>query len=168
MDLSGGIRRVGGSTEKTKKAAGSAVAGSVAAGDRADARRKRRKAVGAQQLLQSLAERLGGSATVKTVYGEPIAAEGRTIVPVAKVSFGLGGGSGARAPDDPAERSGEEGEGGGGGARAVPVGVVDITREGIRFVPIGGRMHVIGALAAGFYLGLKVARRSFRKAARQV
>jgi uncharacterized spore protein YtfJ len=111
---------------------------------------------------------LGGSATVKTVYGEPIAAEGRTVVPVAKVSFGLGGGSGTRGSDEPAERSGEEGEGGGGGARAIPVGVVDITREGIRFVPIGGRMRVIGALAAGFYLGLKVAGRTSRKAARSV
>jgi uncharacterized spore protein YtfJ len=148
-----------------KEAAGSVVAGPGASNDRADARRKRRTAVGAQQLLQSLAERLGGSATVKTVYGEPIAAEGRTIVPVAKVSFGLGGGSGTRGPDEPAERSGE---GGGGGVRAVPVGVVDITRDGIRFVPIGGRMQVIGALAAGFYLGLKVAGRSSRKAARSV
>lgn len=124
--------------------------------------------MGAQQMLQSLAEHLGGSATVKAVYGEPVAAEGRTIIPVAKVAFGLGGGSGTRGPGEPAGRRGEEGEGGGGGVRAAPVGVIDVTREGIRFIPIGGRMRVIVALAAGFCLGLRIGRRTSRKAARSL
>ena len=44
--------------------------------------------------FQSILDRLGNSASVKNVYGEPIVAEGKTIIPVAKVGYGFGGGSG--------------------------------------------------------------------------
>lgn len=46
-----------------------------------------------QDLFQSLAERLQQSANVSSVFGEPIAAQGRTIIPVAKISYGFGGGA---------------------------------------------------------------------------
>jgi uncharacterized spore protein YtfJ len=47
-----------------------------------------------QDILRSITERLEGSANVSTVYGEPIVAEGKTIIPVAKVRYGFGGGFG--------------------------------------------------------------------------
>ena len=45
-------------------------------------------------ILQSLRESIQGQASVKTVYGEPIEAQGKTIIPVAKIVFGFGAGAG--------------------------------------------------------------------------
>ena len=43
-------------------------------------------------LLQSLKENILGQAGVKTIYGEPISAQGKTVIPVAKVAYGYGAG----------------------------------------------------------------------------
>ena len=47
------------------------------------------------EMLEKLGESLGSKATVKSVFGEPIQAAGKTIIPVAKVFYGFGGGFGA-------------------------------------------------------------------------
>ena len=44
-------------------------------------------------ILQSLRESIL-TANVKAVYGEPIAAQGKTVIPVAKIIYGYGGGAG--------------------------------------------------------------------------
>ena len=44
-------------------------------------------------LLQSLHENLAGRAQVKSVFGEPIAAGEKTIIPVARMAYGFGAGS---------------------------------------------------------------------------
>jgi len=46
-------------------------------------------------LLQSLHESLSTRAQVKSVFGEPIIAGDKTIIPVAKVAYGFGGGTGS-------------------------------------------------------------------------
>jgi uncharacterized spore protein YtfJ len=72
--------------------------------------------------LEALAERLQTTG-VRTVYGDPISAEGRTIIPVARVAYGFGGGGGTSGtPAAPAPNLTGEGAGGGGGGHAVPVG----------------------------------------------
>ena len=48
----------------------------------------------AADILQQIGESLGSSATVKAVFGEPVHAAGRTVIPVAKVAYGFGGGFG--------------------------------------------------------------------------
>lgn len=40
-------------------------------------------------LLQSLKESVLSQASVKAIYGEPITAQGRTVIPVAKIMYGL-------------------------------------------------------------------------------
>jgi uncharacterized spore protein YtfJ len=109
--------------------------------------------MGTQSLLDSLAERLGATATVRNVYGEPIKAEGKTIIPVARVGFGLGAGTGKRG-----DRK-REGGGGGGGMGAVPAGVLEITPAGTRFIPAGMARRTAAALLGGFILGWLWARR---------
>ena len=47
----------------------------------------------ATEMLQRIGESLGSTATVKSVFGEPIHAEGKTVVPVAKVAYGFGAGA---------------------------------------------------------------------------
>ncbi len=104
------------------------------------------------ELLQKLSENLHGAASVKHVYGEPIEAQGKTIVPVARVAFGFGGGSGKRGSDS-------EGGGGGGGAHATPLGVIEVTPQVTRFVPANLDRRIGLAALAGFLAGLLYARR---------
>jgi hypothetical protein len=65
---------------------------------------------------------------VKTVYGEPVDLDGVTIVPVAYVQFGFGGGEGG---DD----ENQVASGGGGGSMNVPIGAYVRDRRGLRFEP---------------------------------
>ncbi len=103
------------------------------------------------EILQSLKESIL-TANVKSVYGEPIAAQGKTIIPVAKIAYGYGGGGGTGGVGQSSARG--EGSGGGGGARAIPVGVIEVSEHPTRFVPITSRKKLAGAIAAGIGLGL--------------
>jgi uncharacterized spore protein YtfJ len=111
--------------------------------------------------LESLAEKLGGSASVKTIYGDPIETPGKTVFPVAKVAYGMGGGFGKATPHKKAGRQEEQpgGEGGGGGMLIVPVGVVEITQAHTRFIPIRRNKVVwAGTFLAGLLVGLLLGR----------
>jgi uncharacterized spore protein YtfJ len=106
-------------------------------------------------LLQSLKESVLSQANVKAVYGEPIAAQGKTIIPVAKISYGYGAGAGTGGVGD--SRAKGEGGGGAGAARAIPVGVIEISDQQTRFVPISDRKKLTGAVAMGIGLGMWLA-----------
>jgi uncharacterized spore protein YtfJ len=86
------------------------------------------------------------------VYGEPISAQGKTVTPVAKLIYGYGAGAGTGGVGDSNARG--EGGGGGGGVRAVPVGVIEISDQQTRFVPITDRKRFARAVLAGIGLGL--------------
>jgi len=120
--------------------------------------------MGMKDVLQSLAERLHYTASVKTAFGEPVEAQGRTIIPVARVAYGLGGGSGWRAdPEGEASRDDAASAGdpktGGGGIIVTPVGVVEVLPEGTRYIPLGGGgKKLVGTLLAGIAIGLLLRR----------
>ena len=102
-----------------------------------------------QDILKSISERLEGSANVSTVYGEPVVAEGKTVIPVAKVRYGFGGGFGeGKGSEDEGEG---QGGGGGGGVEVTPIGIIEITPEETRYVSFEDRGRLI---KAGFALGL--------------
>ena len=103
-------------------------------------------------LLQSLKETILGQASVKAIYGEPISAHEKTIIPVAKIMYGCGAGSGTGGVGDTKARG--EGGGGGGLVRAVPVGVIEVSSQQTRFVPITDRRKLAGVLLAGVGLGM--------------
>ncbi len=123
------------------------------------------------ELLQGLAERMGASADIKTIYGEPIAAEGKTIIPVARLAYGLGAGFGTRSTTDGAGNREEHpaGQSGGGGIYVYPVGVVEVTPERTRFVRARSPwMFPVGIFLAGLALGRRLPhRRSVFSAQRQ-
>jgi uncharacterized spore protein YtfJ len=107
-----------------------------------------------KETLEALAERLQTTG-VRTVFGEPISAEGRTIIPVARVAYGFGSGGGVSAADP--ERSPEDrkgGGGGGGGVRAVPAGVVEITGDQARFLRFDDWRPLAAAAILGFGVGV--------------
>lgn len=87
--------------------------------------------------------------------------EGRSVIPVARVSYGFGAGGG-QGPVKTDEEAGTTpgGGGGGGGVSVSPVGFLVVTPEGERFVPITlPRRKVAAACAMGFALGLFVGKR---------
>jgi uncharacterized spore protein YtfJ len=104
------------------------------------------------EILQKIGETLGSTATVKSVFGEPIHANGKTVVPVAKVAYGFGGGFGAGKNIVHAERQGEGG-GGGGAVRAFPAGALEITDKSTRFVPFMELKWLVAVFTAGAALG---------------
>src|ERR1700746_2340398 len=105
-----------------------------------------------QALLQSLKESILSQASVKAIYGEPIAAHGKTVIPVARLMYGYGAGAGTGGVGDTRARG--EGGGGGGGVRAIPVGAIEVSDQQTRFVPITDRKKLIGAVLAGIGLGM--------------
>jgi uncharacterized spore protein YtfJ len=112
--------------------------------------------------VERMAERVGGKASVRAVFGEPIERNGITIVPVARVRWGFGGGAGrgpiAMGPATGSEDAAGEtridegmsgaGTGGGGGVTADPVGYLEIGPEGASFKPIISPMPSPGLLLA--------------------
>ena len=108
--------------------------------------------MGSLALLQSLKESVLGQANVKAIYGEPISAHEKTIIPVAKIMYGYGAGAGTGGIGEKNTRG--EGGGGGGGVRAVPIGVIEVSKQQTRFVPISDKRKLLGAVVAGVGLGL--------------
>lgn len=112
----------------------------------------------AKELIEGAVEHLRTSANVKAVYGEPIVAGGRTVIPVAKVAYGFGAGHGSGTHNrktaegkTPVEG---EGEGAGGGVAARPVGVVEITGQETKFVQFGAPRKLMISTLIGTGLGL--------------
>ena len=103
-------------------------------------------------LLQSLKESILSQANVKAIYGEPIAAHGKTVIPVAKIMYAYGAGAGTGGVGTSSARG--EGGGGGGGVRAIPVGIIEVSDQQTRFVPITDRKRLAGAVLAGIGLGM--------------
>jgi uncharacterized spore protein YtfJ len=105
-----------------------------------------------QNILQSIMDRLQGTASVKMVYGEPI--------PVAKVAYGFGAGSGS---DKKAESKESTGGGGGGGISVKPKGVLEITKDETRFISFDETRNLIVVLMIGLLLGLIIGRRGSKR-----
>ena len=106
-----------------------------------------------QQVLEVFSHRLKSQVGNNTVYGEPIQAEGKTIIPVSRVTFGLGLGQGSN-PNSPTSQSGEIGLGMGGRVVAQPVGVLEVTTENTRFIPFQDTRKWLGVLLMGIGIGL--------------
>jgi uncharacterized spore protein YtfJ len=87
---------------------------------------------------------------VDSGYGEPVDS-----------AYGEPVDSAYRAPDrdaDAGEPGGGSGGGMGGGAAVQPLGVVEITESGVRFVRFGGTRRLVAAAGVGGLAGLLVGR----------
>ena len=71
----------------------------------------------------------------KTVVGEPITVDGRTLIPLVSIGFGFGVGGGEGS--DPKRGPGASGGTGGGGG-IKPVAVVIIDKDTVRVEPMKG------------------------------
>ncbi len=111
-----------------------------------------------KNFLKKMVENLKENISIKNIFGAPIETKGKTIIPVAQLSFGMGGGSGTGKRDDEEESSDitvenvSRGGGGGGGGSAKPKGVYEITEEETRFIPVQDRKQLFLAGITGFTL----------------
>lgn len=96
--------------------------------------------------IERLAEKLGLTAPAANIYGEVVERDGVTVIPVARIMYGLGGGSG--------HKGGEEGTGAGGGVWAKPVGYIEMKGGEARFRPIRNPLVTWPLIAAGSLLTL--------------
>ncbi len=110
-----------------------------------------------QEFVQSIVDRLHATGNIKTVFGEPIETKGRTIIPVAKVAYGFGGGAGGSRKSNSEDGSGQ---GVGGGIVVRPAGVLEIRDDTTEFIPFGENKKLIGVLFLGLLLGAWLAGRS--------
>ena len=85
----------------------------------------------AKEILSSLLENLKSMVSSKTIVGDPIVAGKSTIVPVMKVSLGIGAGGGDILSSEKVNRSGG---GGGGGLCISPVGFLVVQDEKVLMV----------------------------------
>ena len=109
--------------------------------------------------LTKITDRLQASATTKTVYGDPLSVDGRTLIPVARVRYGFGAGGGNGGGDN-----GSEGSGGGGGVEVTPIGLVEITDVGTRYISLDGpRVFIKYALIAMGIIALVMGLRKLRR-----
>ena len=117
-----------------------------------DAARKAGDAGPIDGFVERLAERIGAKASVKAVFGEPIERDGLTVIPVAKVRWGFGGGAGsgpmAGGPAIDGGAAPTSGQGGGGGITADPIGWIEMGPDGTEFKPIVPAMPSPGFLLA--------------------
>ena len=96
-----------------------------------------------EDMIKEIADRIRGTIGTSTIYGEAVNIGGKTVVPVAKVSYGFGAGGGQGPAGEGKESSGG---GGGGGARIMPAGYLVEEAGEVKFVPIGDNK---AALMAG-------------------
>jgi uncharacterized spore protein YtfJ len=108
----------------------------------------------ATRLIEGALDKVRGTAGVKTVYGEPIKVDGKTIIPIATVAYGAGAGAGAGPAKAEGETQSDAAEGAGVGAYAAPVGVVEISEGETKFVAINSKKKIGIAAAVGAAAGM--------------
>jgi len=123
-------------------------------------------AILSQEWMDRILERIQSRAGVKMVYGDPVSAGDTAIIPVARVLYGFGGGSGHGPAGEDGQPVGA-GMGLGGGVMATPVGVVEVSPAGTRFIPLRSWPKLGAALALGLALGLGIGKRIGRRRAAQ-
>ena len=90
------------------------------------------EAAAAGDRFSKLVESLGATASAQAVFGAAVEKDGVTIVPVARVRYGVGGGGGRGAARKKKHAEGDQdqvGYGHGGGVQAAPVGYIEL-RDG--------------------------------------
>ena len=105
-----------------------------------------------ENLVERIAHLIHTHASAKLVFGDPVERDGTTVIPVARVNWGFGGGSLGQGA---LERGG-----GGGGVNATPAGFIEIREGHAEFRHYRGSREIgvvagvaLAALALGLLLG---------------
>ena len=89
-------------------------------------------------------------ASVDGVFGAPIEADGKTVIPIAAAAFGFGMGAGESSRSAEGDGKADLGLGGGSGYVARPMAMAVIDRDGVRIQPVEDENRIA---QAGMLLG---------------
>lgn len=117
-----------------------------------------------------IAELFERSLSIHHVYGEAVHHGDTAVIPVATVAYGFGAGGGSAPGRAKTNGSGQtspmndapadaQGAGGGGGVRMTPVGVLEISADGTRFIQFHPWARLVGVGALGLVAGWLLAQR---------
>ncbi|MBE0608739.1 MAG: hypothetical protein IH609_05120 [Dehalococcoidia bacterium] len=112
----------------------------------------------ADNIIETLASRVGVRAGAHAAFGEPVVREGITVIPVAKVRFGFGGGSGRGIEEKGDKGEVGEGSGGGGGAMTSPLGFIEIKDGHAEFKRTHDPVSAVPVILAGGFTAWLVLR----------
>jgi uncharacterized spore protein YtfJ len=119
-----------------------------------DSRGTRRRA---EALIEAVAERIGGEFRAARVFGEPVERDGVTVIPVAAVRMGFGGG----ANSEPG--GAQDGEGAGGGGTMSAAGYIELKDGQSRFVPVFRPERMIAMALLALLVGMTIGSRRGRR-----
>lgn len=115
-----------------------------------------------EESLKIITEEIASMISTKTVVGEHISIEGRTIIPVTKVSFGFGSGAG-----EGKGKTGDLGSGGGGGGGACiqPIAFLVVSKDDVQLFSLRekGAMERITAIIPEMLEKCKSMKEEFKK-----
>ena len=89
------------------------------------------------ETLESVKREIADRLTAHTAYGEPVTVDGVTVIPVARIMVGYGaGGVGEASRPHNGEEASPLPSGGGGGGVVQPLGFIEVSGTGARWVPL--------------------------------
>ncbi|UOQ69658.1 GerW family sporulation protein [Hymenobacter volaticus] len=103
----------------------------------------------ASSLVERLGLTLSTSVNAQTIYGAPVEYDGVTVISVARVQYGFGGGGASKAVES-------EVAGAGAGVNLVPVGYIELKQGAMRFRPI--RSSIVPLVAVSGLVALLLLR----------
>lgn len=106
--------------------------------------------------IQTMFKKFAAQKDIELIYGEPIKHGAHCVIPVAKMRYAFGAGSGKGASDAAKNMLAGDASGDGGGAVITvdPVGVYTIDAKKVAFKPARGRSRIVTGLTV---LGAAVA-----------
>jgi uncharacterized spore protein YtfJ len=108
------------------------------------------------RMLDRVGERISMRASVRAIFGEPVERGEVTIIPVARVRWGYGGGAGT-GPDATDGQTMSGGSGAGGAVIADPMGYVEVRHDGAAYVPLSSPwMNPFVILASGISIAIVI------------
>lgn len=119
-------------------------------------------------VVGTILDRIRATTKVELVYGEERKVGEKTIIPVAAIAYAFGGGGGGGVEgsrsNGHSDGSGSVGGGGGGGGsvRVQPVGVLEVTEDETRLVPILDWSRIVTTGITAF-AALLIVRAIFRR-----
>ncbi len=87
-------------------------------------------------MLENTIAKIREMVDVNSVIGEPITADGITIIPVSKVSVGFGGGGSDYVSRNANKQENPFGGGAGGGVKVTPIAFLIIKDGSVRMLPV--------------------------------
>ncbi len=87
-------------------------------------------------MLENTIAKIREMVDVNSVIGDPITADGVTIIPVSKVSVGFGGGGSDYVSKNANKQDNPFGGGAGGGVKVTPVAFLIVKDGNVRMLPV--------------------------------